>query len=437
MEGLTLLAFCCVLVGCIILHGSLVAALAVGLFIFLSYGKAKGHSLRALCGMCLSGVRSARNILINVLLIGILTALWRASGAIPVIVSWASRLIRPSDYLLMTFLLCGAISTLTGTALGSAATMGVICATMGRSLGIDGSLIGGAVLSGIFVGDRCSPVSTSALLVAELTGTDIYDNIRRMLRTAFFPALAAAFLYAVLGHRYAGAGEIPDLGSVFAAEFRLLPVCVLPALTILVLSALRVPVKRAMLCSIAVSLPLALFVQHIAPASLARMAVFGFAAGDARAAELIDGGGILSMLRVFCIVCLSSAYAGIFRKTGLLDGETRLLRRLAARTNPYAAALVTSLPASMIACNQTLTVMLTHQLCSGFYEDRKALAIDLEDSAIIVAPLIPWSIAGGAPLSAIGAPHSALLFAFYLYLLPLARLAFSFRAQKREKEGFA
>ena len=69
--------------------------------------------------------------------------------------------------------------------------------------------------------------------------------------------------------------------------------------------------------------------------------------------------------------------------------------------------------------------------------DRKALAIDLEDSAIIVAPLIPWSIAGGAPLSAIGAPHSALLFAFYLYLLPLARLAFSFRAQKREKEGFA
>ena len=104
MEGLTLLAFCCVLVGCIILHGSLVAALAVGLFIFLSYGRAKGHSLRALCGMCLSGVRSARNILINVLLIGILTALWRASGAIPVIVSWASRLIRPSDYLLMTFL---------------------------------------------------------------------------------------------------------------------------------------------------------------------------------------------------------------------------------------------------------------------------------------------------------------------------------------------
>ena len=89
----------------------------------------------------------------------------------------------------------------------------------------------------------------------------------------------------------------------------------------------------------------------------------------------------------------------------------------------------------MIACNQTLTVMLTHQLCSGFYGDRKALAIDLEDSAIIVAPLIPWSIAGGAPLSAIGAPHSALLFAFYLYLLPLARLAFSFRAQKREKEG--
>ena len=161
------------------------------------------------------------------------------------------------------------------------------------------------------------------------------------------------------------------------------------------------------------------------------MAVFGFAAGDARAAELINGGGILSMLRVFCIVCLSSAYAGIFRKTGLLDGETRLLRRLAARTNPYAAALVTSLPASMIACNQTLTVMLTHQLCSGFYEDRKALAIDLEDTVIVIAPMIPWSIAGSVPLASAQAPHSAILFACYLYLLPLWRFIRSFIPRRR------
>ena len=434
LEGITLASFCAVLIGCILLQGSLVAALLIGLCIFLAYGRLKGFSFPALGGMCLSGIRSARNILLNLVFIGTLTAVWRAAGTIPVIVSFASLLIRPRAFLLMTFLLCGGISTLTGTALGTAATMGVICATMGRSLGVDIRLIGGAVLSGIFVGDRCSPVSTSALLTAELTGTDIYRNIRGMLRTAFFPFLTAAAVYVIIGSLTSPSGRALDLRRIFSTEFRLLPVCVLPALVILVLSAFRVPVKIAMLCSIAASLPLALFIQRIPPVPLLRMVISGFKAGDPGAAELINGGGILSMFRVFCIVCLSSAYAGIFRKTGLLDGETRLLRQLAARTNPYAAMFLTSIPASMIGCNQTLAVMLTHQLCGGLYEDRNALALDLENSAILIAPLVPWSIAGGAPLLAIGAPHSAILFAFYLCLLPLNRLFGSFRAQ-RQKGG--
>ena len=44
-------------------------------------------------------------------------------------------------------------------------------------------------------------------------------------------------------------------------------------------------------------------------------------------------------------------------------------------------------------------------------------------SAVVVAALIPWSIAGGAPLSSAGAPLSSIFFAFFLYLLPLWRLS--------------
>ena len=43
----------------------------------------------------------------------------------------------------------------------------------------------------------------------------------------------------------------------------------------------------------------------------------------------------------------------------------------------------------------------------------------LEDSAVVIAPLIPWSIAGAVPLVAVGAPESSVLFALFLYLLPL------------------
>ena len=78
----------------------------------------------------------------------------------------------------------------------------------------------------------------------------------------------------------------------------------------------------------------------------------------------------------------------------------------------------------MIACNQTLGIMLTHQLCGKVEPDNQKLAIDLEDSVVVIAPLIPWSIAAATPLSSIGAPTSSIPFAFFLYLLPLTQLVF-------------
>ena len=79
METLTLLLFCAALVVCVALNWSILYALAVGLVIFLAYGRRRGYGWRELGSMCLDGVKTARNILVTFLLIGVLTALWRAS----------------------------------------------------------------------------------------------------------------------------------------------------------------------------------------------------------------------------------------------------------------------------------------------------------------------------------------------------------------------
>lgn len=100
-----------------------------------------------------------------------MTALWRACGTIPYIICHAAKLLRPEVILLASFLLNCGISVLTGTSFGTAATIGVICMSMGVSEGANPLLLGGAILSGAFFGDRCSPFSTSALLVSELTKT--------------------------------------------------------------------------------------------------------------------------------------------------------------------------------------------------------------------------------------------------------------------------
>lgn len=48
--------------------------------------------------------------------------------------------------------------------------------------------------------------------------------------------------------------------------------------------------------------------------------------------------------------------------------------------------------------------MLTNQLCGENNPDKKEFALSLENSAVVVAPLIPWSIASAVPLAFIGAP---------------------------------
>ena len=56
-----------------------------------------------------------------------------------------------------------------------------------------------------------------------------------------------------------------------------------------------------------------------------------------------------------------------------------------------------------------------------------------EDSAVVIAPLIPWSIAGAVPLATINAPTLSLAAATFLYLLPLSRMLAS---AVRRRSGF-
>ncbi len=430
MELITVVVFCILLLACISWNLSILYALAAGLLLFLLYGRRKGFLWVELKDMALSGLKTVKNMLLTFLLIGMMTALWRAAGTVPVIVCYAAGLIRPSVILLMTFWLNCGISVLTGTAFGTAATMGVICMTVASGMQIDPLLVGGAVLSGVFFGDRCSPVSTSALLVSELTGTVIFDNIKRMIRSSVVPFLLTSGIYALIGLLSHYGGELPDLAAVFGREFVLSWIALLPAILILLLSLKRVNVRTAMSVSILSAIPICVFVQRMPLKELPMLLLTGYRAGDAEVGAMLNGGGMTSMLQVAAIISISSAYAGIFRKTGLLDGIKDSIQRFSRRTNPYAATLLTGVIAAMMACNQVFATMLTAQLCGELQPDKEQLALDLEDTAIVISPLIPWSIASAVPLSTIGAPAASVLLACYLYLLPLWRLLLSGKKRK-------
>lgn len=415
---------------CIGLNLSIFYALFFGLGVFFVYGLYQKHGFTEMLKMSVKGVKTVRNIMLVFIMIGALTAIWRAAGTIPYIIYYSTRLIFPQIFILATFILCCLISVLTGTSFGTAATMGVICMTMGRTMGISPALIGGAVLSGGFFGDRCSPMSTSALLVSGLTQTSIFKNIPLMIKSSVIPFILTCVIYLLAGYMIKPNAAASSVVEEFANNFSLIWVTILPAALIVALSAFKVDVRITIAISIVCGGIICTTNQNMSFSEVLKVFALGYVSKEKDLAAMLDGGGILSMLKPAGIVFLSSTYSGIFEGTGMLSGIKKYIHLLAERINPFGAYILTSVFTAMVSCNQTLAIMLTDQLCGDLAGNNTERAISLENSAVIISPLIPWCIAGAVPLAAIGAPTSGIIFAAYLFLVPIYNYLTGFIRQR-------
>lgn len=430
-EVLTLLVFSLLLLFCIVKNVSVLIALFAGLVLFTIYALCRKFTFGEILRMMLAGVKEARTILIVFSLIGMLTALWRVGGTIPFIIYHTVSVIDSKFFVLFSFLLCSLVSLLTGTAFGTVSTMGIICMMTGKALGIPDFYLGGAILSGVFFGDRCSPMSSSALLVSELTRTNIHKNIANMMRTSIIPFILAVTFYAVTGRLESSPQVTGEKLSVFAQSFNLTPWVLLPAVVIIFLTLLRFDIKVTILCSIIAGILVSVFCQGMSVRELIRCMLIGYRSGNAKLAALMDGGGIASMFQTMLIIAISSSYFGIFRKTNLLDKIKQWSFMVARHSTNFAAVLVVSIITAALSCNQTLATMLTYEITEKMFKDREKLAVFLENSVIVVSALIPWSIAAAFPLTTIGAPKSSIVYAVYLYALPLWNLVVSYMDSRR------
>ena len=430
---IAILLFSLSLITCLLLKFSVVYALVIGYIIFIIYGLIKRHNLIILIKKSFEGVLTVKNILLVFILIGMITALWRASGTIAFIVYMGSKLISPSILILLTFLLCSMLSVLIGTSLGTAATMGVICASIGKTMGVNPYYIGGAILSGIYFGDRCSPMSTSALLIAELTKTNLYTNIKLMIKTSIVPFIVTCLFYLLLGFKSTVSNISVDVTEIFKQNYNLNTIVIIPAILIILLSLLKINVKKTMLVSIVISFIIAIFIQRDSIVALINYCIFGYHHPNERLNLMMKGGGILSMVNVSLIVGISSSYSGIFKETKMLVSLKKHLKDFSKKTSSYFVIFLSSIISGAIACNQSLGTILTNELCGELVEKQK-MAIILENTIILLVGLIPWNIAMGVPLKTIGIGVMSGIYAFYLYFLPLWNLFLGVIEERKYKE---
>ena len=427
---IAILLFSLSLIFCLLLKLSVVYALIIGYIIFISYGLIKGHNLIVLIKKSFEGVLTVKNILLVFILIGMITALWRASGTIAFIVYMGSKLISPSILILLTFLLCSILSFLIGTSLGTAATMGVICFSIGKAMGINSYYVGGAVLSGIYFGDRCSPMSTSALLITELTKTDLYTNIKLMIKTSIIPFIVTCLFYLLLGFKSTVSNISVDVTEIFKQNYNLNIIVIIPAILIIILSILKINVKKTMLVSIVISFIISMFIQRDSIVALINYCIFGYHHPNERLNLMMKGGGILSMLNVALIVGISSSYSGIFKETKMLVSLKEHLKVFAKKTSNYFVIFLNSIISGAIACNQSLGIILTNELSEELV-DKRERAIILENTVVLLVGLIPWNIAMDVPLKTLDVGIISGFFAFYLYFLPLWNLFLGFIEERK------
>lgn len=404
----------------------IITALIIGYFVFLLIGIRMGYSIPDIFRMSLNGLKTALTLMIILLLIGVLTGSWRSAGSIVTFIYYGIQLIKPRLFLVVTFVLTCLMSYALGTSFGVAGTAGVIFMALARSGGVDPTITAGVILSGIYFGDRTSPASSTAFTVASVTGTDLYTNVRNMLKTGLIPWLICLAVYSFLSIKNPLAAVDHEVMDAFESVFNISAVTLIPAAVILIFPLIHVPILITLGSSIAAAAAVSLTVQKESVASLIHTMILGYHSPVSEISSVIDGGGMISMLGTVVIVALACSYTGIMNGTGMIELIRSRADKLTARIGLFPSMMLISLISSSIFCNQVVAIIMNKELLQKSYETSgkapEELAIDIENTAITLPSLIPWCILCSVPLAILGVTYAAVPFAIYSYAIPLVNL---------------
>ncbi|MGB3534502.1 MAG: Na+/H+ antiporter NhaC family protein [Microcoleaceae cyanobacterium] len=403
----------------------------------------RGIPFQVLIQMAVRGAQQSFSVLKILLLIGAVTAIWMAAGTVPAMVYYGLQIINPHYFILLTFLLTSFVSILLGTSFGTVSTIGLALMIMASQTTINPHIIAGAIIAGAYVGDttnvtllltqgyanrdRCSPMSSSANLIATITKTHLYTNIRNMLKTGLLTLLISSVIYGILS--ILNPVEITDytILNEIQNQFNIQPFLLLPAVAILFCAICKIDVKLSLLISFGIASVIALSYQQFTLLNLAQFIILGFQLSSSNPlSSILIGGGIFSMIKVSAIVLTSTAIAEILAENNTFNALNHKLQNIQTQRGLFISTTLIGTLTAMFGCTQTIAILLTQKLVQPQYKltfpNHTQLAIDLENTVVVISPLIPWNIAGLVPATILMTDFGFIPYAFYLYLLPLINL---------------
>lgn len=379
---------------------------------------------------------SATTLLI-LLSVGMMVGIWIIGGTVPTLLYYGLKICSPNIIVPLAFVLCAITSLFTGTSFGSIATMGLALFGVGTSMGISAPLMAGAVCSGAFFGDKMSPLSDTTNVAADMSGTPLYDHIGSMMYTAVPATVICLVLYTVLGIRNASANA--DLSNIelildtLGANFNISVIALVPAVLVLLTSALKVPAVPAMLGCTAVSGVFACLLQKISLSAMLGAAMNGFSSdtGVAMVDKILSRGGMTSMYSTVAIIILSATMGAVLEKSGVIDSLVNnvLLKAVHKPCGLILSTMVYCYSLLLISGHQVMPIILGGRTFRPAYDrmgiQSKVLSRTLEDTCTIGAPMVPWGTSCAYMFSVLGIGIAYIPYAFLCYIVPLFAILYA------------
>lgn len=384
-----------------------------------------GYSWQAIVSGILDSIGRATEALIIVMIVGMLIGSWVLSGTMPAMVYHGLSLLTPGMFLPIGAILCGIVGLATGSSWTASGTVGVALMGIAVGLGINPAIAAGMVISGAYMGDKWSPLSDSTNVAAATAETPLYEHVRAMMTTTLPSFLIALVLYTIVGLRIGtsgyDAGAVQEIQSTISAHFNVSPWVILPIIAIIIGAIKQIPAIPSLLFATFLGGIVAIVAQGAGVCDFLTSMHYGFSieTGHAVTDQLLNRGGLDSMLWTISLIMFALAFGGILEKCGFIEvllGD--VVSRVKSVGSLVTLTIVTGILSNVVLTDQYLAIIVPGRMYAGTYDKfglkRSFLSRTLEDGGTLWSPMIPWNGCGAYQAATLGVHNFA--FAPYAFM---------------------
>lgn len=397
-------------------------------------------------------IGSAMSAILILLLIGSLAGTWLLSGIVPAMIYYGLQILNPTIFLVAACVVSAIVSLATGSSWSTVATIGVALLGIGRALGMPDGLIGGAIISGAYFGDKMSPLSDTTNLAPAMAGTDLFTHIRYLAWTTIPSIVITLIIFLVVGLNRSQPEGLEDIAPVLNAidqAFNITPWLFLVPVIVITMIIRKVPALPALLTGTLLGGLFALIFQpqiieqvsgisdkfHVAAYIAIMKSMYSdisVVTDNPTVNNLLETGGMRGMMNTVWLIICAMVFGGVMETGGLLQRITESVIKLAHNTGSLVAATSgTCIFFNLTASDQYLSIVVPGRMFADTYRERglkpEVLSRTLEGSGTVTSVLVPWNTCGATQASVLGVPTLVFLpYCFFNIISPFMDILFAY-----------